>query len=213
VVEVVTARIDSRLDGAPVADGMAVRPALCLLAIVLLATPGRADVRLHASFGGGIEGGYSGPSPSPTGVGEVGLAGEWLHREHGIGVGLAFQTIARPGVDLATYEEDVLDLALRARIGRSRFGIGGGLRFMKPDAMQPTIWGVDFLRIDFSTPLLRTSYRGVAGGIDAYVAFNFGCYMGRTERVTIADELSEVTCAKYMTTTYVAGLQFAIADR
>jgi hypothetical protein len=84
---------------------------------------------------------------------------------------------------------------------------------MNPDAMQPTIWGVDFMRIDFATPLVRTSYRGVTGGIDAYFAFNFGCYMGRTEQITIADELSEVECAKYLTTTYVAGLQFAIADR
>ncbi|HSD90637.1 MAG TPA: hypothetical protein VLB44_24100 [Kofleriaceae bacterium] len=186
-----------------------------LLLVSCLCAVAHADARLDAHLGGGLEGGTITRKPRPDAVAEVGLAGEWILPGRRVGVGAALETIARPGHDLAQYEEGKLDMMLRVRGDHdSHFGIGAGLRTLTPEPVdgqaQPSMWGVDFIHLDASLPLARRGHMGVA----AYFAWTMGCYLGRGEQMTERPQmLREVTCGDTMTTTYVVGAQLLFVDR
>jgi hypothetical protein len=174
-----------------------------------------ADARVDAHLGGGLEGGTITRKARPDAVAEVGLAGEWIVPGHSVGIGAALETIARPGHDLAEYEEAKLDLLLRIEGAHStRFGVGAGLRMLTPEPIdgeaQPAMWGVDFIHLDSATPLARTGGLGIEG----YFAWTMGCYLGRSAQMTERPQmLREVSCGDTLTTTYVVGARLSFGTR
>jgi len=184
------------------------------LLVPVLCAVAHADARLDAHLGGGLEGGTITRKARPDAVAEVGLAAEWIVPKHSVGIGAALETIARPGHDLAQYEEAKLDLMLRIRGPKdSQFGVGAGMRMLAPEPVdgeaQPTMWGIDFIRLDSATPLARSGHLGV----DAYFAWTMGCYVTRSDVVMERPQmLRGVTCGDTMTSTYVVGARVSFGD-
>jgi hypothetical protein len=187
-----------------------------LVCLALLCSLARADAHFNAHFGVGIgafpERGY--PSPAA----EVGLLVDVLGK-HGLGIGAAIGTVARPGEDLSKYEEAKLDLLLRFATPNRRWrgGIGAGLRFRTPtpvDDVEPLGQrGVDLIRVDLSARLgnLYTTPDVVFSG-DAFFTFTYGCFY-REEAMPDRPVARDLRCGDTMVVTYIVGLQFAISSR
>src|SRR5690606_16084255 len=112
-------RASSNALGPRVAGWPRVRFLLACLAIVIPVLA-RAEARVGARLGGGLEGGVISGRPHPVGVGEIGLSGEWLSPGMRLGIGVALETVARPGRDLARDEESKLDVMFRAGLEQAR---------------------------------------------------------------------------------------------
>jgi len=178
-----------------------------------------AEGRLDAHVGGGIEAGLIAASPHPTAVAEVGLGASWMLPGRSWGPGLALGSVARPGADLAASEEDTFDLMVRFSRRDRRFhgGVGAGLRWRSPapvDGMPaPGIHGVDFVRFDVSGRFGVLDVGGARASVDGYFAWTFGCYLGYASPVERPDLWKPVSCGDTLTSTYVVGLQLALAGR
>jgi hypothetical protein len=183
----------------------------------MLGSVAHADGHFNAHFGAGL--GAFPNRTAPAATAEVGLLADWVG-ERGIGVGIAVETVARPGEDLSTYEEGRVDLLLRfATPNRNaRMGVGAGLRFMTPSPKdgveQALVRGVDLLRVDVSGRF-ATLYRtpGLVISADGFFSFAFGCFVSQDAMPERPDLARDPRCNDTIVATYVVGLQFAVSTR
>jgi hypothetical protein len=197
-------------------------PPLSLLLLALLSSVAGAEVRLGARAGGGLEAGPIGGKPHPVGIGEVGLAAEWLQRvEPGVrmGLGVVLETVARQGHDLSRYEETKLDVMFRLGLDGARIGTGMGARLLATEPREgpapPPRWGIDWVRLDVVIPLARAQHRGAFIDVEGYIAWTCGCYLGRTRAYAVEgpERMREVGCGESLSITTVLGFQLALTNR
>jgi hypothetical protein len=177
-----------------------------IVIIVLLVTAGvaRADANLGVHLGGGLEGGLISRKARPDAVGELGMSADWIPAGRSVGVGIAFDRVARP---LDIESEHTLDLMVRIRAKNSSIiGVGMGVRWLDPGGGAPGWFGYDWIRWDTTMPLTR----GAHAGVDAYIRWTLGCYVTHTDEMPERPQLArDVGCVDTLTTTYVVGIQVA----
>jgi hypothetical protein len=188
------------------------------LALSLAATTASAEPRVEVHGGGGLEGGTITDRPAPSGIAEVGLGADFI-LGHDVGFGVVIEGVARPGHDLAKYEESKLDVVFRYATPdrRMRAGLGGGVRLMQLEPVDgvtpPVRWGIDWIRLDGSVSLAQTTvFAGSSAkivAVDGYAAWTLGCYLGHGD---VMAEQRAVSCHDTITSTYVLGLAFSLRE-
>jgi hypothetical protein len=181
-----------------------VRIAIIVL-LVTSASVADADGNFGVHLGGGMEGGLITGKPRPDVLGELGLAADWIPAGHDVGVGAAFDRVARP---LDIESEHTVDLLVRVR-GKhdSVIGFGMGVRWLDPGGGQPSWFGYDWFRLDATMPATRNKHASV----DFYVRWTIGCYVSHGGEMAERPQLvRDIHCGDTLTTSYVVGIQASL---